>query len=145
MKKMIKLLILLGNLSPPPLNKYFYSLAGVKFKNIKKCWIGFFNHMDNYDPSLIYIGENVNVSFKVTWVNHFDPTKSINNHIIKNYKKKIIIEDNVFVGANCTLCPGITLKYNSFVSTGSVVKKDVEPYVIVEGNPAKEIDILKKS
>ena len=100
--------------------------------------------MDNYDPSLIYIGENVNISFKVTWVNHFDPTMSIKDHIIKNYKKKIIIEDNVFVGASSILCPGITLKNNSFVSTGSVVKKDVEAFDIVEGNPAKKIDTLVK-
>ena len=40
-------------------NKYFYKFAGVKFKNINKCWIVIFNHMDNYDPSLIHIGENV--------------------------------------------------------------------------------------
>ncbi len=141
---MIKILVLLGNLLPPPINKYFYKFAGVNFKNINKCWIGAFNHMDNYDPSLIYIGENVNVSYKVTWVNHFDPTKSIQNHIIKNYKKKIIIEDNVFVGASSTLCPGIILKENSFVSTGSVVKNDVEAFEIVEGNPAKKIDKLVK-
>jgi len=141
---MTKILILIGNLCPPPLNKYFYKLAGVRFKNIKKCWIGFFNHMDSYDPSLIYIGENVNISFRVTWVNHFDPTKSIKNHIIKNYKKEIIIEDDVFVGANSTLCPGITLKKNSFISTGSVVKNDVEPFEIHEGNPAKKIDELRR-
>ena len=141
---MIKILVLIGNILPPPLNKYFYRFAGVKFKNIRKCWIGMFNHIDNFDPSLIYIGENVCISYKVTWVTHFDPTKSIKNHIIKNYKKEIIIEDDVFVGASSVLCPGITLKKNSFVSTGSVVKSDVEAYEIVEGNPAIKIGILEK-
>lgn len=129
---------------PPPLNKYFYKLGGVKFKNINKCWIGMFNHLDGYDPSMIYIGENVNISYKVIWVTHFDPTKSIQNHIIKNYKKKIIIQDNVFVGAGSVLCPGITLENNCFVSTGSVVKSDVKSFEIVSGNPAQKIDILKK-
>ena len=75
---MNKFLILIGNLMPPPLNKYFYKLGGVKFKNINKCWIGMFNHLDGYDPSMIYIGENVNISYKVIWVTHFDPTKSRN-------------------------------------------------------------------
>ena len=141
---MNKILILMGNIMPPPLNKYFYKLGGVKFKNIKKCWIGMFNHLDGYDPSMIYIGENVNISYKVIWVTHFDPTKSIKNHIIKNYKKNITIEDNVFVGAGSILCPGITLENNCFVSTGSVVKSDVKSFEIVAGNPAQKVDILKK-
>ena len=141
---MSKILILLGNILPPPLNKYLYKFAGVKFKNINKCWIGMFNHIDNFDPSLIYIGENVCISYKVTWVTHFDPTKSIKNHIIQNYKKEIIVEDDVFVGAGSILCPGITLKKNSFISTGSVVKTSVESFNIVEGNPAKKIGILEK-
>ena len=140
---MIKFFILLGNFLPPPLNKYFYKFAGVKFKNIKKCWIGMFNHIDNYDPSMISIGENVCVSYKVLWVTHFDPSKSIKNHIIKNYKKEIIIEDDVFIGAGSILCPGIILKKNSFISTGSVVKSNVEPYEIVEGNPAKKVGLLE--
>ena len=47
-----------------------------------------FNHIDNYDPSMISIGENVCVSYKVLWVTHFDLSKSIKNHIIKSYKKR---------------------------------------------------------
>ena len=74
---------------------------------------------------------------------HTSTSKSIKNHIIKNYKKEIILEDEVFVGAGSILCPGITLKKNSFVSTGSVVKSNVETNEIVEGNPAKKIGSLE--
>ena len=136
---MIKFLILLGNIAPPPLNKYFYKFVGVQFEDISKCWIGMFNHFDNYDPKLIKISKNVCISYKVIWITHFDPTKSILNHPIKNYKKEIIIEENVFIGAGSILCPGIIVKKNSFVSSGSVVKNNVNSNEIVEGNPAYKI------
>jgi acetyltransferase-like isoleucine patch superfamily enzyme len=133
---MKRLFIFLGNLALPPLNKFLYKIGGVKFKNINKCWIGSSCHFDTYNGSLIEIGENVCISFKVIFVTHFDPTKSIKNHRINNYEKKIIIEDNVFIGAGSIICPGVILKKNSFVSTGSVVKKSTKEYEIVSGNPA---------
>ena len=37
----------------------------------------------------------------------------------------------------------ILVKKNSFISTGSVVKSNVEPYEIVEGNPAKKVGLLE--
>lgn len=54
---------------------------------------------------------------------------------------QITVEDNCWVGANSVLTAGITLGKHCVVAGGSVVTKDVPPYSIVAGNPAR---ILKK-
>lgn len=49
------------------------------------------------------------------------------------------IEDFVFIGTNATLLPGISVGEGAVIAAGSVVTKDVPPYTIVAGNPAKPI------
>jgi len=57
----------------------------------------------------------------------------------------IIIEDNVYIGGNCTLYPGIRIKHHSIVAPNSAVTKDMPPYSMFGGVPAifikKTIDI----
>lgn len=54
-------------------------------------------------------------------------------------KGDIIIENDVWIGANCIILDGITIGNGAVIATGSVVTKNVEPYSIVGGNPAKLI------
>lgn len=51
------------------------------------------------------------------------------------------IKDDVWIGANVVILPGVTVNQGAIVGAGSIVTKDVEPYSIVAGNPAK---LLKK-
>jgi galactoside O-acetyltransferase len=51
----------------------------------------------------------------------------------------IIIEDDVWIGANAIILKNVTLGQGCVVGAGSVVTKSVEPYAIVAGNPAKLI------
>lgn len=53
--------------------------------------------------------------------------------------KDITIEEDVWVGANVTILKGVNIGRGSVVAAGSVVTKDVEPYSIVGGVPAKFI------
>ncbi|MFV0501622.1 MAG: acyltransferase [Bacteroidales bacterium] len=50
-----------------------------------------------------------------------------------------IIEDDVWIGGNSIIIQGIKIGEHSLVAAGSVVTKDVEPYTIVAGNPARPI------
>ena len=62
-----------------------------------------------------------------------------NNRLIKDSgydTGKICIEENVWIGAKATVCPGITCKSHSVLAVGSVATKDLEPYHIYQGNPA---------
>ena len=54
-------------------------------------------------------------------------------------KRNIIIEDDVWIGANSVILPGITIEQGAVIGAGSVVTKDVPSYAIVAGNPAKII------
>lgn len=49
----------------------------------------------------------------------------------------IIIEDNVWIGANSIILPGVTIGQGSIVAAGSVVTKNIPAMVIVAGNPAQ--------
>lgn len=65
-----------------------------------------------------------------------DPANRINT---KGGSKPIIIHNNVWIGANSIILPGVKIGEGSVIAAGSVVTKDVPPLVIVGGNPAKII------
>ena len=49
----------------------------------------------------------------------------------------VTIEDDVWVGANSVIRPGVTIHKGAVIAAGSIVTKDVPEYAIVAGNPAK--------
>jgi acetyltransferase-like isoleucine patch superfamily enzyme len=51
--------------------------------------------------------------------------------------KPVAIEDNVWIGAGVTILAGVKIGHDSVVGAGAVVTKDVAPYAIVGGVPAK--------
>jgi acetyltransferase-like isoleucine patch superfamily enzyme len=51
--------------------------------------------------------------------------------------KTIVVEDEVWIGANAVVTAGVTIGKHSIVAAGCVVVKDVPPYSIVGGNPGK--------
>lgn len=61
------------------------------------------------------------------------------------FGKEIHIEDECWIGGNVVICPGVRIGRCSTVGAGSVVTKDVPPYVVVGGNPARVLKTLSKS
>ena len=57
--------------------------------------------------------------------------------------KPVIIKDWVWIGANAIVLPGVTLHEGAVIGAGSVVTRDVAPYTVVAGNPAKFIRCRK--
>lgn len=55
------------------------------------------------------------------------------------YALPILIEDDVWIGGNTTINPGVTIHKGAVIGSGSVVTKDVAEYSIAVGNPAKII------
>ena len=137
MKKLRSILCLIGNYLPPKLNSCFYKLAGVKF-NISKVWIGNKCYLDVPFPEYITIKDNVCITTGVTIISHFDPSIGIKNHPIKKYKKKVLLEEGVFVGPRAIILPGVTIKKNTFIQAGTVITKSTNENSIVSGNPQKE-------
>lgn len=98
----------------------------------------FINHGCSFlDMGGITIEDDVLIGPKVNLIteNHpIDPRKRKNLDL-----KSILIKKNVWIGANATILPGVTIGENSIVAAGAVVNKDVPSNVIVGGVPAKTI------
>lgn len=94
------------------------------------------------DPYCLILHNNIAVAANVTFLMHDIINyvlTGIENQQVWALKGCIEVEDNVFIGANSTICPGVRIGKNSIVAAGSVVVKDVEEGTIVGGNPAKKI------
>ena len=57
----------------------------------------------------------------------------------KGFDKDVIVESDVWIGCNVTLLAGVHIGRGAVIAAGSVVNKDVPPYAIVGGVPAKLI------
>lgn len=89
----------------------------------------------------IKIGNNVIIGPRVTmWTeNHnFNSSKMI-PYDEYDIPKPIIIEDNVWIGLGCQICPGAIIGQGAIIGMGSVVRGNIPPLAIVFGNPAQII------
>ena len=57
-------------------------------------------------------------------------------------KARLLLKDNVWIGEYATILPNVTIGQGSIVAAHAVVTKDVPPYSVVGGNPAKVIKCL---
>lgn len=58
-------------------------------------------------------------------------------------KREVIIGDDVWIGARCIIMPGVKIGEGSILAAASVITKDVPPYAVVGGVPAKVIKMRK--
>ncbi|MFB6183986.1 MAG: sugar O-acetyltransferase [Haloarculaceae archaeon] len=59
------------------------------------------------------------------------------------YGKPVTVGDNVWIGGQATLNPGVTVGDRSVVASGAVVTEDVPDGVVVQGNPAETVTVLE--
>jgi len=53
--------------------------------------------------------------------------------------RPVVIEDDVFIGVNCLILKGVTIRRGSVIGAGSVVTGSVPPHVVAAGNPARVV------
>ncbi|RDW15693.1 acyltransferase [Oceanobacillus chungangensis] len=83
-------------------------------------------------PEKIKIGKNSIIGYNTTILAH--------EYLIDEYRLgEVTIGDEVMVGANTTILPGITIGHRAIVSAGSVIHKDVPEGAFVGGNPMQVI------
>lgn len=92
------------------------------------------------EPWLISMGNNVTITSGVKLLTHDGAAWLIRDAKGRRYSlKKITIGNNVFIGVNTIVMPGVVIEDNVIVAAGSVVTKSIPSGVIVGGNPAKII------
>jgi acetyltransferase-like isoleucine patch superfamily enzyme len=92
----------------------------------------------------VTIGSHVNLAqgITVTALNHnfADTSKRIDEQGINTMP--VTIEDDVWIGANAVVLPGVRIGTHAVVAAGAIVTKDVPPHSLVAGVPAKVIKQL---
>jgi len=139
---------------------YYYPDARVRKEYLKK--MGLYMGVNTYSNSglsiaideysskkKIIIGNNVSIAPNVTFVVDSCANNGIKINEILHVKEKlttkgrIIVEDEVWIGASVTILPNVRIGKCSIIGAGSVVNKNVEPFSIVAGNPIRKIRDLK--
>lgn len=142
-KMLKKILGIMAFYLPPPLPKYIHKFRGVKIKDMSCLFIGTNVDIDHVFPQNITIGSNVTVSSGVRITSHSEPPRSIQEKYLPASSEKIVVGDNVYIGADSIILPGVKIGDWTVIGAGSVVTKDVLEYNIVAGNPAKIIGDLR--
>ena len=87
-------------------------------------------------PRGFTIGNNVRITSGVKILTHYLDTNQPCVHFRIGY---VTIEDDVFIGMNAIICNSVTIGRGAVVGAGAVVTKDIPPYQIWAGNPARHI------
>lgn len=143
---------LVGNIPIWTLRKIWLKLMGMKIGRYSQIDMGVKYHVPRYvkigrsthinsgcffdAKGRITIGDNVSISMNVALCTG---GHKVNDPYFSPDHRPIVVEDYVWIGINATVMHGVTIGKGAVVAAGAVVTKDVEPYTIVAGIPAKKI------
>ncbi|WP_439131696.1 acyltransferase [Polaribacter sp.] len=87
----------------------------------------------------VTIGNDIRLAQNITLsgLNHNYEDVSLPIHVQGVSTSPIVLEDNSWIGANVVVVAGVTIGKHCIVAAGSIVTKDVPPYSVAVGNPAR--------
>lgn len=92
------------------------------------------------EPYLVVIGNHVQITSGTKIFTHGGAWVLRHKYPDIDVFGKVVIGDNVYIGNNCLIMPGVTIGKNCVIGAGSVVTKSIPDNVVVAGNPAKILD-----
>ncbi|MBE6839170.1 MAG: sugar O-acetyltransferase [Ruminococcus sp.] len=130
---------LLGNVEGMIVNPPFYCDYGTNIEVGK-------NFFANYnctiiDVAKVKIGDNCLLAPNVAIYTAGHPIYPTTRNSAYEYGKAVTIGDNVWIGGNSVICPGVTIGSNVVIGAGSVVTKDIPDWCVAVGNPCR---VLRK-
>lgn len=91
------------------------------------------------DVAKVRIGNNVLLAPNVAIYTAGHPVHAVPRNKQYEYGISVTIGNNVWIGGNAVICPGVTIGDNAVIGAGSVVTKDIPENVIACGNPCRVI------
>lgn len=107
----------------------------------------FYSRIFPSDPKLVLLHNNISIATNVRFITHDRIDLVLKNLYDMPFKKvygAIEVMDNVFIGADVVILPGVRIGPNAIVGAGSVVTKDVPEGAIVGGSPARVVGDFEK-
>ena len=134
-KKIVK--ELLGKSENAVINPPFYCDYGFNIEVGK-------NFFANYnctilDVAKVKIGDNCQFAPNVAVYTAGHPIHPVSRNSQYEYGISVTIGDNVWIGGNSVIVPGVHIGSNTVIGAGSVVTKDIPDWVIAAGNPCRVI------
>lgn len=132
------------------IRKLYFDRLGVKMGDGSFANLGMKIIVSDKFRYSIEIGSNVSIGPNLTLITQAAAGNGKEINEIAYVKQKltkedrIIIEDEVWIGANVVILPGVKIGRCSVLGAGAIVNTDVEPYSIYAGIPAKKIRNLTK-
>lgn len=89
------------------------------------------------DDMDVYIGDWVMIGPNVTICTTGHPVYPLYREMVAHYSLPIHIGNNVWIGANSVVLPGVTIGDNTVIGAGSIVTRDIPANVVAVGNPCR--------
>lgn len=124
---------------PHTLASWLHRIRGVRIAHPHRVRITANVVIDSLYPELVEIEDDVFLTRGVVIVAHLTPTPFLRQFIGGTEFGKIRIGRGAYIGVNAIILPGVTVGEGCIVGAGSVVTKNVPPYSVAVGNPARVI------
>ena len=117
------------------INPPFYCDYGTNIEVGKKFFANY--NCTIIDVAKVKIGDNCFLAPNVSIYTAGHPIYPTTRNTQYEYGKAITIGDNVWIGGNSIICPGVKIGSNVVIGAGSVVTKDIPDWCVAVGNPCK--------
>lgn len=91
------------------------------------------------DVAKVTVGDNCQLAPNVAIYTAGHPLHPDTRNTMYEYGIEVTIGDNVWIGGNTVICPGVHIGSNTVIGAGSVVTRDVPDWVVAAGNPCRVI------
>ena len=118
-------------------NPPFYCDYGTHIEAGKNLFVNY--NCTIIDVAKVKIGDNCQLAPNVAIYTAGHPVYPVTRNSGYEYGKAVTIGDNVWIGGNSVICPGVTIASNTVIGAGSVVTRDIPAWSVAAGNPCRVI------
>lgn len=118
-------------------NPPFYCDYGTHIEAGKNLFVNY--NCTIIDVAKVTIGDNCQLAPNVAIYTAGHPVYPVTRNSGYEYGKAVTIGDNVWIGGNSVICPGVTIASNTVIGAGSVVTRDIPAWSVAAGNPCRVI------